>query len=375
MKTGISLYMSASMEQNERIVEHAAAADVTYAFTSFQIPEELGVDFQHTLNGLLGKLRTAGISLIADVGPDACKMLGVDDIDGLRELGITHIRLDDGFGPEEAVELSHRFRIVFNASTITREEIKTWKRLGADLSRFSACHNFYPKRNTGLAIEDVRATDSLLAAFGFEIMGFVPTDDPTLARGPLFEGLPTVEFHRDRHDVALNMLQMRQEANCDIVLVGDPDLSDEGWKRLKQISQGYVELRCTLHPEYEYLYGQIHHDRPDSSALIFRSQESRRALRPAHVDVDGSAGLARDAGSIAISNKNYARYEGELEIARVALPGDERLNVIGTVDERDLRLLPYIKQAFGIRLVPSERRCRCDDGCPCLAGLVAGKNL
>ena len=355
LKTGISLYFSASIEGNERIVERAADAGVSYAFTSFQIPEETGTDFRQALDRLLGKLRAAHIALIADVGPDTCEMLGVDDIDGLGELGITHIRLDDGFTPEEAVELSRRFHIVFNASTITREEIMTWKRLGADLSRFSACHNFYPKRNTGLAIEDVRATDALLAAFGFEIMGFVPTDDPALARGPLFEGLPTVEAHRDRYDLALNMLEMRQVASCDIVLVGDPDVSDEGWKRLKQISRGYVELRCTLHPGYEYLYGQVHHDRPDSSALIFRSQESRRALRPAHVAADEFAGLEREVGSIAISNERYARYEGELEVARVALPADERLNVVGMVDERDMALLPLVKQAFGIRFVPADK--------------------
>lgn len=355
LKTGISLYLSAPLEENERIVDRAAAAGASYAFTSFQIPEEVGADFRHALDRLFEKLDAAGISLIADVGPDTCDMLGIDGIGSLSALGVTHIRLDDGFTPQDAVDLSRCFHIVFNASTITRDEIMEWKRLGADLSKFTACHNFYPKRNTGLSIDDVRATDAMLAAFGFEIMGFVPTDDRSLSRGPLFEGLPTVEIHRDRFDLAVNMLEMAQVAGCDIVLVGDPDVSDAGWSQIGQISQGFIDLRCTVDAGYEYLYGQVHHDRPDSSATIFRSQESRRALRPAHIAVDGLSGLGRPTGSIAVSNEGYARYEGELEISRVDLPGDGRMNVVGMVDDRDLRLLPLIKRAFGVRLVPAER--------------------
>lgn len=351
MKTGISLYFSNPLEQNEHVVERAAAANVSYAFTSFQIPEELGIDFSRALDRLLPKLQRAGISLIADVGPATCRTLGVQRIDNLANLGISHIRLDDGFTSQEAVELSKKFHIVFNASTIRREEIAAWRREGADFSRFSACHNFYPKRNTGLDIGDVAVTDAMLAAQGFEIMGFVPTDDPALARGPVYEGLPTVEAHRGCNDLAISMLELAEDCACDIVIVGDPDVSEVGWTRLAQISHGYVDLCCHLKSEYENLYGQVHHDRPDSSRLIFRSQESRRSLKHATA-VDATAGAPRPAGSIAVSNSSYARYEGELEIARVDLEGDARMNVVGVVVEQDLPLLQLARNGFGIRIVP-----------------------
>ena len=100
---------------------------------------------------------------------------------------------------------------------------------------------------------------------------------------------------------------------------------------------------------YAYVRGQIHHDRPDSSVLIFRSQESRTTHKPDSVPTDAGAGLPRKAGSIAVSNSGYGRYEGELEIARVDLPGDERMNVAGHITPEAMELLPFIKRGFGVR--------------------------
>ena len=132
------------------------------------------------------------------------------------------------------------------------------------------------------------------------------------------------------------MLELAHGADCDIVLVGDPDLSDAGWAQFAQVSAGYVDLQCELEPGYAYVRGQIHHDRPDSSVLIFRSQESRTTHKPDSVPTDAGAGL---------------RYEGELEIARVDLPGDERMNVAGHITPEAMELLPFIKRGFGVRFV------------------------
>lgn len=351
MKTGISVYFGSGMERNEEIIERARRAGASLAFTSLHIPEETGVDYAGDARRLLVALRDAGMGLIADVGPRTVGKLGCSRIEELADLGITHVRLDYGFTPVQTVELSRTFHIVVNASTVTREETMAWCAAGADFSRFSACHNYYPKRWTALALDDVRRMNERLAAFGFETIGFVPGDGEL--RGPLHEGLPTVEEQRDRKgDLALNMLELAFGAGCDAVLVGDVDLSKPSWESLAQLSAGYVDVRCELAEGYGYLRGQVHHDRPDSSAWVFRSQESRTSLRPAGgVVPDAGAGKARLAGSIAVSNSGYARYEGELEIARVDMPGDERMNVAGKVAAEDLRLLPYVRDGFGMRLV------------------------
>ena len=181
-------------------------------------------------------------------------------------------------------------------------------------------------------------------------MAFVPGN--LTLRGPLFEGLPTVEDHRSRMDeVAYNMLELSMEGGCDVVLVGDVDIREKDWEAVKCISQGYVELRADLLPGYEFVRDQIHHDRPDSSEYLFRSQESRLYQQVIEAEERENGVLVRKAGSISISNKKYLRYMGELEIARVDLPMDERLNVIGQIKEKDLKYLAYVQKGFGVKLI------------------------
>ena len=277
MKTGISIYLSSPLQDIERTIERGAAAGARYAFTSLHIPEDGGAAYADKVRHVLSLLSARGIALIADVGPRTCDLLGLERIEDLRDLGLEYLRLDYGFSAQRVAELSGVFRIVVNASTVSSDEIASWREAGADVTRFAACHNFYPKPYTGLALEDVARTNLRLAALGFEIMAFVPGD-----------------------------------AN---------------------------------------VRGQIHHDRPDSSVLIFRSQESRTKLKPDSVPTDAGAGLPRKAGSIAVSNSGYGRYEGELEIARVDLPGDERMNVAGHITPEAMELLPFIKRGFGVRFV------------------------
>ena len=348
MKTGISIYLSQPAETIERVVAKAAKSGASYAFTSLHVPEDAGDAYRDKVRWLFKLASDAGIGLIADIGPETCDVVGVRRLEDLACMGLACARLDYGFSPSEVAHLSDAFRIVFNASTVSREEITAWRHAGADLSRFAACHNFYPKPMSGLALADVAATNACLHAYGFETMGFVPGDAEL--RGPVFEGLPTLEAQRSRRaDIALNMLELAYGADCDVVMVGDPDLSCAGWEAFTEISQGYISVGCDIDPAYGCLHGQVHHDRLDSSALVFRSQESRAALRPAGVAQDGSTGKERSRGSIAVSNTGYGRYEGELEIARADLPGDARMNVVGTLDEEGQRLLPFIKRGFGLR--------------------------
>ena len=223
MKTGISIYLSSPLQDIERTIERGAAAGARYAFTSLHIPEDGGAAYADKVRHVLSLLSARGIALIADVGPRTCDLLGLERIEDLRDLGLEYLRLDYGFSAQRVAELSGVFRIVVNASTVSSDEIASWREAGADVTRFAACHNFYPKPYTGLALEDVARTNLRLAALGFEIMAFVPGD--ANVRGPVFEGLPTVEAQRGRASkVALNMLELAHGADCDIVLVGDPDL-------------------------------------------------------------------------------------------------------------------------------------------------------
>lgn len=279
MKTGISIYLSSPLQDIERTIERGAAAVRATRSPRCIFPRmgERRMPIRSVMccrcfpPAALRSLPMWGLARAICSGLSASRTCAI--------WGWNTFVWTMALAPSGIAELSGVFRIVVNASTVSSDEIASWREAGADVTRFAACHNFYPKPYTGLALEDIARVNLRLAALGFEIMAFVPGD--ANVRGPVFEGLPTVEAQRGRASkVALNMLELAHGADCDIVLVGDPDLSDAGWAQFAQVSAGYVDLQCELEPGYAYVRGQIHHDRPDSSVLIFRSQESRTTLKP-----------------------------------------------------------------------------------------------
>ncbi len=368
MDTGISLYFGNGREFNEEVVRKAEQAGVKYAFTSLHIPEEENVDFLSEVKNLASACGRAGIQLIADIGPETLEKLGISRFDDLRDFQIGCIRPDYGLTTDEIICLSKQFMIVWNASTVTDEMISEYLDAGADLHRFFALHNFYPKPYTGLSIERVYNINEKLRNFGIRTMAFVPGDD--VKRGPLMEGLPTVEEHRKKcGNVAGNMLSL-YEHDTDVVIIGDPDISEGSWNKLRDISgstiradsrcvintageedmaqDGPVVLHASLDEGYRYLAGSIFHDRVDSSDYVIRAVESRSRKYKRDIP-PGNTG--RTAGDILISNKRYMRYECELEIAKKEMEQDPRVNIIGKVADEDLRYLPSVENGRGFELV------------------------
>ncbi len=347
MNVGISLYLGTGYDKNKEIIEKAKRAKVSYAFTSLHLPEEKVEDYKNEVNSLLRLCSDGGIKLIVDIGPRTIEKLGLNCIQELKTTPITHIRPDYGFSMKEISELSKDFYIVFNASTLSSEELQELKSLGTDFSKLLAGHNFYPKPLTGLSLERVREINLKLRYQGIKTQGFIAGD--LIKRGPLFDGLPTVEEHR-YEDGLLSILQLRSVGACDIVLVGDVDITPELWDKIGRLNEGYVELPAKISEEYSFVKDMIHHDRPDSSSFIIRSQESRGyASEGKPFKKEGAA--KRDKGTITIGNEEYLRYSGELEIARIDLNPEEKVNVIGKVEEGYLKYLDYIDEGLGFKFV------------------------
>ncbi|WP_426349989.1 MupG family TIM beta-alpha barrel fold protein [Alloiococcus sp. CFN-8] len=344
---GISLYLGTGIEKNREIIDKAKRAKVKYAFTSLHLPEERVEDYSKEVNALLELCTLADIKLIIDIGPRTIEKLKLKSIQELKETPITHIRPDYGFTSKEIAELSNTFNIVFNSSTISEEELMELKGYGCDFSRFLAADNFYPKPLTGLSIDTLVERNKRLKYMGIKTLAFVPGD--LVKRGPLYEGLPTVEDHRYK-DPLLSILELRSSALCDIVLIGDVDITEELWNKLEKLNSGYVELRADIRKEYSFVRDIIHHDRPDSSSYVIRSQESREYGTPGKL-FKAETAMLRSKGSISIGNENYLRYSGELEIARVDLPVEARVNIIGKIDQEDIKYLQYIDKAMGFRII------------------------
>lgn len=344
---GISLYLGSGYETNKEVVEKAHKANVKYAFTSLHIPEESVKDYAAEVNQLLDLCQSAGISLIVDIGPRTLEKLGLENVSDLKRTSITHLRVDYGFPYRQVVELTKDFNVVFNASTLLEQDIRELKELGADFTRLSACHNFYPKPLTGLSLKKTRAINENLRRLGMTTMAFVAGDEKR--RGPLHEGLPTVEEHRGG-DVVFNLLQLEKECHTDICLIGDVDVSERAWQGIGELAQGFVSLKAQIRPEYRFVIGQVHHDRPDSSDYVIRSQESRTYASQGK-QFPAEPLLPRRKGSISVGNEAFLRYSGELEIARTDLQPESRVNIIGQVEDEFLPYLDYITDGMGFRFV------------------------
>ena len=347
MKTGFSIYLSSGIEKNEEVVHKAKKAGAAYGFTSLHIPEEEYEDYKKKVVQLLNLTNKAGIELMIDVDGDTPKRLGLRSMEDLIDYGVTSIRLDYGFSDADVVALSKHFNIVWNASTIMPSDIRKWESMGADISKFTACHNYYPKPYTGLDIERVGEVNSKLRIAGYRVSAFIPSDKDL--RGPLYLGLPTIEDHRSRANrVALNMLEL-YNAETDIVMVGDVDLSEDGWSQFSQLSEGVIKLRARLAKNYEDLFGRVCHERPDSSGYVIRAEESRGWFAGKAIPEENTK--ACEIGTISIGNDNYLRYKGEIEISRRPRPCDDKVNVIGEIVKEDLEYLPYIVNGMGFMLV------------------------
>lgn len=344
---GISLYLGTGYKKNKEIIEKAHKNNAKYAFTSLHIPEEIVRDYQKEVESLLTICKVNNLNLIVDVGPRTLEKLGFKDFKELKQTSITHLRLDYGFTYEEIIELSKDFNIVFNASTLLDNDIYELKRLNADFSRFSACHNFYPKPLTGLSLKKVNKINEKLKNLGITIMAFVAGDKDL--RGPLHMGLPTVEEHRSG-DILFNVLQLTKDTETEICMIGDIDITDEAWIKLKQLSEGYISLHARIDEKYSFVKDIIHHDRPDSSDYVIRSQESREFSSQGKI-FQVESPKERKKGSISIGNADYLRYSGELEIARQNIEPEPKVNIIGEVDINDIKYLDYITDGMGFKFI------------------------
>lgn len=342
---GISLYLGTGLEKNAAIIKKAQASGMRFAFTSMHIPEESSESFARDVRELLDLCKSSGISLVADIGPRTLERMGFHSLSELKNTSITHLRVDYGFTCSEMVELSHDFNLVFNASTIQDDEIHELQNLHADFARFSACHNFYPKPLTGLSLSKVRAINDRIHRLGMQTIAFTAGDGEL--RGPLKEGLPTVEEHRNGN-VLLNMLQLKQLCKTDICMVGDIDCTDRTYRQIKDLSENCVALEADIRPEYRYAADMIHHDRPDSSEYVIRSQESRGYASQGKF-FPAEPSQPRCKGSISVGNELYLRYSGELEVARKDLPQEKRVNIIGQVKPESVPYLNYITDGMGFR--------------------------
>lgn len=341
---GYSLYLSTFAAQCPAL--RGLADSGAPVFLSLHISEEFDASFCARAEEACHALADMGYRIIADVSVKTVAQFGCTDLTELAEkLRLWALRIDYGFSVSEIQAMAEKMPIVLNASTTTVEDARA---IAAKGGCVMAMHNFYPRPETGLDEDYFREITESLRQAGLKVLAFIPGD--ARKRGPVFEGLPTLEAHRHIlpsaafADLALNY-------GLEAIFVGDPGISRKEIDRIDRFCrEGILSIPCEIQDPWQYLYDQVFTCRIDSPKRLVRFQESRiyscqgPTTEPANF-------VPRTRGSLTIDNLRYGRYSGEIMLIRSDLPADDRVNVIGHVPENALLLLDLIGRGRKFTLV------------------------
>jgi uncharacterized protein len=335
---GISIYLSEPDSINKDWIQKAAKNGFQYIFTSLHIPEEEGFSFVEKVKWLGKTAQDVHMEVMADVSPASLDRLGLtfEELALLKDWGISGVRMDYGFTAKQIAWLSHSLKIGLNASTVDEAQLSELLDEGLLPNQSEAWHNFYPKPFTGISKHALKERNELFHRFGIRTVGFVQGDDRL--RGPLHEGLPTIEEHRgiSAIEAALELRALGTDKIC----IGDPNLSEETAKGFSYLAEGTVPLYVSFNKGYERFENSIHTNRLDAAEYVIRSVESRGM--DAVYEPEPSSADMFERGWITVDNKLYGRYSGELQICLETLPASPKVNIAGYVRKESEALLKWI---------------------------------
>lgn len=265
---GYSLYMS-SFEEQKAMFEKLEAKEA-FVFTSFHIQEEMEdlENYVQTTREINKWMKKRGFRIIGDVSPKTLKAFNTTTLfEFAQMIQLDLLRLDYGFEKEEILEIAKAYPICFNASTVDPELVKEIQSIGTEVY---GCHNFYPRPETGLDDQLFQPINATLHALGIPIIAFIPGD--LSKRGPIHEGLPTLEKHRDLLPYVA-LVELIQTYKVDTVLVGDLSLTTQQQELMSNyLSTGVISLPVVFEEKYKDLYNQTYTIRVDSPYTNMRLQ-------------------------------------------------------------------------------------------------------
>jgi len=351
-RLGISVYPEhATLEENKKYISTAAKYGFDRIFTCLLSvngdKETIVAEFKETID----HAKNLGFEVIVDVAPCVFKDLNIsyDDLSFFREMGVDGLRLDEGFtGAEEAMMTYNKenLMIELNVSQPNRylENILSYC---ADVHNILGCHNFYPKKRSGLSRELFLETSKNYKKHGIRVAAFVNSnEDNTFGPWPVSEGLCTLEEHRYVKDVTVQARDLWNTDLVDDVIIANCFASEAELKALGDLRRGLlvldVELETTLSDtESKILYDEMHFYRGDASEYTVRSTMPRVKYAKEEIAPKNTRAIKR--GDVIIENSNYARYKGELHIALRDYENEGNSNVIGRVREDNLVFIDQIK--------------------------------
>ncbi|MDO7976502.1 MupG family TIM beta-alpha barrel fold protein [Oceanotoga teriensis] len=323
---GISVFagLGISLEENYEYMSKAKELGINKIFTSFHIPES-SMDFDYEMNEILNYSKELDMSIIADISKSY-----FDNID-FNKYNIESLRLDFGFSNKDIAKLTKELfcGITLNASTLEKSDIEEILSFGGDLSKINACHNYYPRPETGISESLFNERNSLFKYYNIELTAFIPSF--YRPRGPIFEGLPTLEMHRHMDPVVA--YQHLISCGVDNVFFGDSQASFEELCRISDIKKNIFRIPIKIFDvcdEELRILNMVHRNRKDPGEFVVRSSKAinnlKSSIRPNNC-------IDRFKYGVCIDNHGYLRYEGNLHVLKKDFESDSRVNLVADATE------------------------------------------
>ncbi len=350
-KLGISVYIGRNpIEQDLNYIKTAAKYGFSRIFTCFlTLSEQNKEQFLYEFKTIMNCAKEHNFEVAIDVTPAIFSVLGAsyENLKPFKDLGVDIIRLDEGFdGYKESMMSFNEYgiKLEVNSSQDTKyiDNIMSYK---PNVSNIVACHNFYPRKYTGLSTESFLQNSKHIKQYGLRNAGFVSSQaENTFSTQDVVEGLPTLEHHRNKC-ITSQAKELFYSLLVDDVIIGNAYASEEELKALSALSKEVITLDVKAHSnitelEKEIASSNLHMYRGDTSEYMIRSTMMRIKYKNESIKPNNAVNI--EFGDVTIDNDNYARYKGEVHIALQAMRNDGNVNVIGTIIEDDLDLVKYI---------------------------------
>lgn len=356
-KLGISVYPEhASLEENKRYIETAAKYGFSRIFTCLLSAEGDKEKIVAEFKDMIDHAKKHNFEVIADVAPHIFKEFGItyDDLSFFKNMGVDGFRLDEGFdGNTEALMTFNPegLMVELNVSTCTGylDNIISFH---PDMHKLLGCHNFYPKRRSGLSRDHFIKSSEIYKKQGIRVAAFVNSQAATFGPWPVSEGLCTLEEHRDL-DIVTQAKDLFYSNLVDDVIIANCFASEEELKALGELHKGLVTLDVELEVEISEVeekiaFEELHFFRGDRGIYTVRSTMPRVKYKDYEVEPKNTRNIKR--GDIIIENSNYTRYKGELHVALVDYENEGNSNIIGRVSDTNMRFLDQIQAWQKFRL-------------------------
>ena len=354
MSKCISIYPHPVDETYIRQVKEYISESRSYGFdevfTSIHLPEYPFSMQLEAFEVIAQSCLEEKMELTADIGGKYIDLILNDEeiLGRMKKIPFSYLRLDYGFEIGQVRKLYETLNIrgfVINASMYDEEKadelIGQLKQIDPNII-LKACHNFYVRPETGLDEAFALSQSRIFEKYNIPVYYCIPSySNP---RGPLYEGLCTIEKHRHQ-PIREILTDLCINDHVKAFLMADEWLSSEELEEvshtlqiLKEAMDQVAEIPVAF---YENISEQEkeailkkHRFRYDSSSEILRSQTSRQMAEYAKAYPPNNT-IERKAGAITIDNSSYKRYSGEVQVVLSDLKEDERVNVAARIIDPD----------------------------------------